>query len=100
MLEHARNIVAKRSDKHGNIISTFHMVADLWSVYINHANEANITNDGTIELKPEHVINMLIMLKQVRMTLGDKCNSENMVDIAGYASLIAEIVGVTEYEND
>ena len=89
ILDAAKQAVGVERTNHGNVESSFQMIADLWSVRINHAT-AQATGLGVspqIHLSAFDVAEMMQDVKSARALYGDRSNPDNYIDRAGYASL-------------
>lgn len=71
-------VLTDRENTYGKPEDNFKMIAYLWGDYLG------------IEMAPESVAHMMILLKIARIA-GGKYNPDNYIDIAGYAACAAEI---------
>lgn len=69
-----------RADTHGGIVSSMSYAADIASSLIG------------FNLKPTDIVRVLISVKLARIVHGDPTNRDHMVDLAGYTSILAEMV--------
>lgn len=76
-------IMTSRPGIHGSAEQSFQMIADLWTVYLNHVSRVR---DDT-RIRPEDVAQMMSMLKKARAVYGDVTNDDNFVDDLGYTAL-------------
>ena len=77
ILDEAIRTVYERPETHGEPEDSFETIAELWSDFLRASGvEANLSGDD--------VANMMVLLKVARNALGHY-NSDNWVDIAGYA---------------
>lgn len=79
----ARTILQDRPGVHGDTENSFHMIADLWNVYMRHVTKTRETK----RILPEDVANMMSLLKKARAVYGDPKNIDNFVDDIGYTAL-------------
>jgi hypothetical protein len=79
----AGDAIRQRLKEHGHTERSFGMIADMWSVYINHS----FTIRGEVKLRPYDVAQMMTMVKKARSTYG--YSEDNFTDDAGYTSLAA-----------
>ena len=79
----ASSAVRDRNKEHGHTQRSFGMIADMWSVYINHS----FTIRGEVRLKPHDVAQMMAMVKLARTVYG--YSIDNFIDGAGYTALAA-----------
>lgn len=91
ILDKAKDIVTReRQDQYGSPENNFKLVADLWTTYID---EAIMQNGMTVDLRPQDVAVMMMLLKIARIGTGaDK--EDNWIDIAGYAACGGEVESV------
>ena len=87
ILDAGRTIVKERPGVHGSTENSFQMIADLWSVYINHIVYARTLSVIDIKLRPVDVAQMMVQLKQSRGVYGNPQNRDNFVDATGYSAL-------------
>ncbi len=78
LLEADRLISSDRLDQYGDPNISFGFISSLWSAYFGE------------EITKQDVAMMMILLKIARQTVGEK-KSDNLVDICGYAALLAEL---------
>lgn len=74
-----------RRDKYGELEDNFETIANLWNVYLGAIAE------DRADLTSVDVANMMTLLKVGRAATG--INSDNYVDIAGYAACAYELMG-------
>lgn len=85
VLDEAKDIITgDRREAYGGVEDSFTEIASYWSSYLNQ------------NIAPRDVCNLMILLKVARDSVG-KGTKDNLVDIAGYAALAAE-VSIPEYE--
>lgn len=97
ILDIARDAVTTvRGAQHGSLNESFDMIAEMWSVYINHAvaRATGLMPSPRITLTGADVLRMMGQMKQARSVWGDPLNVDNYVDEAGYSSLTAAYLGV------
>lgn len=89
-MEIARNVLTsaieaidKGSQKHGEPHDSFIMIAQLWSVYLQHTLQRRQGN----QLQAHDVAEMMSLLKKARAAYASV--ADNYVDDAGYTSLAA-----------
>ena len=79
----AGDAIRSRLKEHGHTERSFAMIADMWSVYINHS----FTIRGEVKLRAYDVAQMMDLVKKARSTYG--YSEDNFVDGAGYTALAA-----------
>ena len=85
ILDKAKKLVSgDRHQKHGDKVLNHANIARLWSSYLQNKTQLNIN------LMPEDVANLMILLKVARSQAG-KHNIDDYVDTCGYASIAGEI---------
>lgn len=85
ILEQAKKLVSgDRHNKHGDKIVNHENIARLWSGYLQNKLQLKIN------LLPEDVANLMILLKVARSQAGQH-NIDDYVDTCGYASIAGEI---------
>jgi hypothetical protein len=85
ILEKAKKLVSDDREKtHGNKIINHENIARLWSGYIQNKTKL------TINILPEDVANMMVLLKVARTQLGNH-NQDDFVDACGYSAIAGEI---------
>ena len=85
ILEQAKKLVSgDRHNKHGDKIVNHENIARLWSGYLQNKTQLKIN------LLPEDVANLMILLKVARSQAGQH-NIDDYVDTCGYASIAGEI---------
>jgi hypothetical protein len=85
ILEKAKKLVSDDREKtHGNKIINHENIARLWSGYIQNKTKL------TINILPEDVANMMVLLKVARTQLGNH-NPDDFVDACGYSAIAGEI---------
>jgi len=90
LAQQAATLVATvRGQQHGDAIESFTMIAELWSVWINHAvkQATGIPPTPPIHLTAYDALQMMAMVKKSRGVYGDRTNPEHYVDDIGYTSL-------------
>lgn len=85
VLELALDAIEKGAKKHGSTEPSFRMVAQLWTVYLDHMLTARQYDAMTIQ--PHDVAVMMSLLKIARATYS--YSFDNYVDEAGYTALAA-----------
>ena len=93
-LDKARQHITKvRGTQHGDVETSFQMIADLWSVWINHTNShrAGLNTLPPIHLEASDVLQMMSMLKKVRAEFGDPGIADHYEDDVGYAALAGSL---------
>ena len=80
LLEQATGLVARRRRKYGEPTQLFEQVAQRWSLVL-----------GTT-VTPAQVVACLLDLKVARLTY-DPRHLDSIIDIAGYAGCLAEVLG-------
>ena len=78
---------AEEYDRGGDVENHFQKVADYWSTYLG------------VKIKPEHVPDMLSLLKMARRGTGQP-NPDNFLDDIGYPAISALLSGVAPDEKD
>ena len=85
ILEQAKKLVSgDRHKKHGDKIVNHENIARLWSGYLQNKTQLKIN------LLPEDVANLMILLKVARSQAGEH-NVDDFIDTCGYASIAGEI---------
>ena len=85
ILDKAKKLVSgDRHQKHGDKVVNHENIARLWSSYLQNKTQLNIN------LMPEDVANLMILLKVARSQAGEH-NIDDFVDTCGYASIAGEI---------
>lgn len=87
LLEAGEAILKNRPGVHGSAENSFQMIADMWSVYIEHMIFLRHGIKVRIALSAVDTSHMMSQLKQVRSVYGDPMNRDNYVDEIGYAAL-------------
>lgn len=83
-LKSAKSIVCSdRNQQYGDPENNFAQIANMWTAYLN------------VDIMPEDVAMMMIMLKIARAKTGSY-KDDNYIDIAGYAACAAEIAANNE----
>lgn len=83
-LKSAESIVCSdRNQQYGDPENNFAQIANMWTAYLN------------VDIMPEDVAMMMIMLKIARAKTGSY-KDDNYIDIAGYAACAAEIAANNE----
>jgi Domain of unknown function (DUF6378) len=81
VLKAAEHVITKdRQDQYGNAEDSFATIAGLWSNYL-----------GT--RLSEFDVSMMMTLLKVARAKSNPNHTDNLVDIAGYAALAAEMLG-------
>ena len=73
-------ILKQREETHGHHEDVFEKIADYWGNYL-----------GGIEISTLDVAKMMVLLKISRAQFGSQWNTDDYLDMAGYALLGAEI---------
>ena len=89
-LQEAMEQVGKKHKVHGDTVASFTMIAELWTVYVNHVSVVNTT----VNLDPSDVAQMMAMLKIARSVYGT--GKDNFVDGAGYIGLASMLDNLEE----
>lgn len=85
ILDEAKRIInGDRQGTYGDAEDSFTSIADLWAAYLCHSK------NKSIDITPEDVANMMILLKIARNTSG-VYKADNWIDICGYAALGGEM---------
>lgn len=90
VLAKAIDQVSTKHEDHGDTVDSFNMVAELWSVYLNHIGK--LRPEG---IMPHDVTQLLVLLKLARSTYG-KTLEDHFVDEAGYSALSALLAPLME----
>lgn len=85
-------VTTERGNQHGSAENSFEMIAQMWSVYLNHAAKSRTGEDLRVSITAFDVAQMMTTLKQCRAVYGDPQNMDNYVDGAGYQALAGMIV--------
>ena len=87
--EAARIVTGQRREDYGGVRESFSRIADMWTAYLG------------VQVGPQDVSMMMVLLKVARARAGINANSEpqhdSLVDIAGYAAC-SEMLIETEEE--
>ena len=84
-LKHVANVIAERSIQYGDAASNMAAIAARWSATLGR------------EVTPAQVVLCLLDLKLARLA-HDPTHEDSVVDVCGYAALLAEITRTTEQE--
>jgi len=76
--------VSTKNRVHGDTDPLFRMIAELWSIYVFHAN----TVRPEITVSPHDVAQLMVLLKIARSVYG--YSADNYVDEGGYAALASQ----------
>ena len=88
ILEEASKQVGGGRDIHGDVDNSYSMVAQMWEVYLRHANYARHKNSSVmLRIDAVDVLEMMSLLKKARFVYATEPNRENFVDDAGYTAL-------------
>jgi len=79
-------IAGDRAAKHGDKSRTHGCIAALWTVYLQSRR------DRSAPLSPSDVARMMVLLKLARSENGEH-NTDDYVDMAGYAAIAGELDG-------
>jgi len=95
ILEEALKAVENRQSSYGNPIDNHKRIAGLWNEYLNNIKRDQAEGFSTIQIKPEEVAIMMILVKIARLceTPGHR---DSIIDIAGYAEVLGLIVSDKE----
>ena len=90
ILDAAAQIVTQdREEQYGAPEDSLGLIASFWELYLNGVA---VSFGGRVDLLPEMVVHMMILLKIARGVIG-KPKADNWVDIAGYAACGGELQG-------
>lgn len=78
LLQHALTIVEERGQNYGDAATLFNQIARRWSLTLGE------------EISPEQVVLCMLDLKLARLS-NDPTHTDSMVDVAGYAAVLAEV---------
>ena len=78
LLQHALTIVDERGQSYGDATKLFNQIARRWSLTLG------------VEISPEQVVLCMLDLKLARLS-NDPTHTDSMVDVAGYAAVLAEV---------
>jgi len=84
-LRHVAQVIAERSVQYGDAGSNMPAIARRWSATLGR------------EISPAQVVICLLDLKLARLA-HDPAHEDSVVDVCGYAALLAEITRTTEQE--
>ena len=84
-LRHVAQVIAERSVQYGDAGSNMSAIARRWSATLGR------------EISPAQVVICLLDLKLARLA-HDPAHEDSVVDVCGYAALLAEITRTTEQE--
>ena len=84
-LKHVAQIVAERGTQYGEATGNMAAIARRWSATLGR------------EISPAQVVICLLDLKLARLA-HDPAHEDSVVDVCGYAALLAEITRTTEQE--
>lgn len=84
-LRHVAQVIAERSTQYGDAGSNMSAIAKRWSATLGH------------EITAAQVVLCLLDLKLARLA-HDPTHEDSVVDVCGYAALLAEITRTTEQE--
>lgn len=82
----AKCVNGDRDRQYGSPEDSFQLVASFWNAYLGIPNGEGI--------KPRDVAAMMALLKIARIS-GPACNSDNWIDLAGYAACGGEVESKT-----
>jgi hypothetical protein len=80
LLEHAAAVISRRRCSYGDPANLFERVAARWSQTLG------------VKVTPPQVAILLIDLKIARLA-GDPKHLDSVIDVAGYAACLAEVLG-------
>lgn len=82
-------VSSHRGQQHGDALASFTMIAELWSVWINHSVKVatGIPPTPPIHLTAYDALQMMAMLKKTRGVYGNRAEPDHYVDDIGYTSL-------------
>ena len=90
ILDAAAQIVTQdREEQYGAPEDSLGLIASFWGLYLN---DVAVSFGGRVDLLPEMVAHMMILLKIARGAIG-KPKADNWIDIAGYAACGGELQG-------
>jgi hypothetical protein len=88
ILSEALKHVGGGRDVHGDVDNSYSMVAQMWEIYLRHANYARHKNSSVmLRIDAVDVLEMMSLLKKARFVYSTEPNRENFVDDAGYIAL-------------
>ena len=82
-----QTVIKDRPGVHGSAENSFKMIADMWSVTVQHAVFVRTGQWVPVGLLPVDVAHMMAQMKQARAMYGDANNPDNFIDGAGYTAL-------------
>lgn len=91
ILKEAISIVNDRGPTHGDVNKQLEMTAVFWSAYINNTKKKD---GGLVDLKPNDIAQLMVLLKITRALFGDVTKTDHYVDQAGYSALAGMLAGV------
>lgn len=86
LLKAATEAVTDRGEEYGSVERNFKRIADRWSLHMQQHN-----HDSIIEFTPRDVAMMMIETKLARLAHSPD-HMDSVVDIAGYAACLAELI--------
>ena len=86
-LKHVANVIAERSNQYGDASSNMAAIATRWSATLGR------------EITPAQVVLCLLDLKLARLA-HDPAHEDSVIDVCGYAALLAEITKAPEQEGN
>lgn len=88
ILEDASQAVGGGRDIHGDVDNSYSMVAQMWEVYLRHANYSRHKNPSILlQIDAVDVLEMMSLLKKARFVYAIDVNRDNFADDAGYTAL-------------
>lgn len=90
VLQEAERIIhGERRETYGSPTESFTQIGDYWSTYIARLPVVN----GRVQISPIDVAHMMILMKVSRAQ--PRYHRDNLVDIAGYAGCVEDIIKET-----
>jgi len=86
LLKKATEAVSNRGDEYGSVERNFQRIADRWTMHMKQHH-----HDSVIEFTPRDVAMMMIETKLARLAHSPD-HEDSVVDIAGYAACLAELI--------
>ena len=78
LLQHALTVVEERGQSYGDAATLFNQIAKRWSLTLG------------VEITASQVVLCMLDLKIARLS-NDPTHTDSMVDVAGYAAVLAEV---------
>lgn len=91
-------VSTERGQQHGELAPSFTMIAELWSVWINHAItvQTGIAPMPPIHLTAFDALQMMSMVKKTRSIYGNRREPDHFIDDVGYTGLAAGLALMEE----